>query len=435
MNSVLNRLKNEEGSGLILALMTLMVLSVLGAALGFVTIGSFRLSSVNRDSTSAYYIAEAGVNQAFEEMSSLINSAYESSTTEEGFFSIIESSEYKGGKTITGFGNQFGDSPEAHVELVKLNTSGRTRSYLLISKGKVDSRNRIVEKRFDITWIKEVEKDIIPKTPEGVALISNGKMEFFPNTKVKGHVQTTDLNNFKLNRGNRKIEDVVEGRVYTSISNWGDYTELAGNFPDISEFDKKLDDTDKREVTVDTSNNKFLTYYTDNLYLKNFKVKGNGVVNIYVKNSLIFDGDDFNLENDFRNVRIYYAGEKMSVNKDYQFNASLFVEDADISISNKVTFSGVLLYGGNKNIKLGVKADFIETYLIAPFAQVHLRNHVELTGTLIAKSVIMDNHAIIQYKEVGDFPFSFKGSGAVNDDDLGDMIDDQPIREQKWEGI
>ncbi|MDZ7835806.1 MAG: pilus assembly PilX N-terminal domain-containing protein [Alkalibacterium sp.] len=65
-------IKNEEGSGLVLALMTLLVLSVLGASLGAVTVGSFKLGDVNRDDTSAYYIAEAGANMAYEEMEEVL---------------------------------------------------------------------------------------------------------------------------------------------------------------------------------------------------------------------------------------------------------------------------------------------------------------------------------------------------------------------------
>ena len=81
-----NVLVNEQGSGLVLALMVLLVLSVLGSALGMVTINSHRLADHTQDTNSAYYIAEAGANMAYEEFKAGILSAYDISSTEDDFF-------------------------------------------------------------------------------------------------------------------------------------------------------------------------------------------------------------------------------------------------------------------------------------------------------------------------------------------------------------
>lgn len=66
----INIFKKEDGAGLVLALMVLMVLAVLGVAVAGVTIGSHKLGDISRDSNSAYYIAEAGANLAYDEIES-----------------------------------------------------------------------------------------------------------------------------------------------------------------------------------------------------------------------------------------------------------------------------------------------------------------------------------------------------------------------------
>ena len=69
-------LRNEDGAGLVLALMVLMVFAVLGVAVGAVTIGSHKLGDISRDNNSAYYIAEAGANLAYKEIEIGVMDAY-----------------------------------------------------------------------------------------------------------------------------------------------------------------------------------------------------------------------------------------------------------------------------------------------------------------------------------------------------------------------
>ena len=75
--------KKEDGAGLVLALMVLMVLTVLGLTVAGVTIGSHKLGDTSRDSNSAYYIAEAGANLAYEEIKNSVMPAYVSSNNNE----------------------------------------------------------------------------------------------------------------------------------------------------------------------------------------------------------------------------------------------------------------------------------------------------------------------------------------------------------------
>ena len=81
--------EDEKGSGLVLTLMVLLVLSVLGVSIGALTLGSYRLSDANRDDTSAYYVAEAGAVAAYESIQSQVLGAYESNATEGSFYDHV----------------------------------------------------------------------------------------------------------------------------------------------------------------------------------------------------------------------------------------------------------------------------------------------------------------------------------------------------------
>ena len=81
--------EDEKGSGLVLTLMVLLVLSVLGVSIGTLTLGSYRLSASNRDDTSAYYVAEAAAVAAYDEIQRSVLSAYQSNATEGSFYNQV----------------------------------------------------------------------------------------------------------------------------------------------------------------------------------------------------------------------------------------------------------------------------------------------------------------------------------------------------------
>src|SRR5690625_1742215 len=84
-------LKDESGVSLIVAIMTLFVLSIIGVTLATVTFANVKLSTTDREHQSTYYIAEAGVNQAYAEIREEILEIYDNSTSEEMFNSTVES--------------------------------------------------------------------------------------------------------------------------------------------------------------------------------------------------------------------------------------------------------------------------------------------------------------------------------------------------------
>ena len=185
--------EDEKGSGLVLTLMVLLVLSVLGVSIGALTLGSYRLSDANRDDTSAYYVAEAGAVAAYEEIQSEVLGAYESDATESSFYdhvSTIVTS--KNGQSSVDFGEQFGSDPTAKITTAK----NDSKNYTLTSIGEVDGKKRTVTKQFTVTWVNKNTGGGggLPTLPANAALLSQGKIKISGGT-IQGDIYTNSTQN------------------------------------------------------------------------------------------------------------------------------------------------------------------------------------------------------------------------------------------------
>ena len=167
--------EDEKGSGLVLTLMVLLVLSVLGVSIGTLTLGSYRLSDANRDDTSAYYVAEAGAVAAYEKIQSQVLGAYESNATEGSFYDHVSTIvNDQNGKSSADFGEQFGSEPTAKITTAK----NDSKTYSITSTGEVDRKKRTVTKEFTVIWvIKTPGGGGLPILPANATLITQGKIE------------------------------------------------------------------------------------------------------------------------------------------------------------------------------------------------------------------------------------------------------------------
>lgn len=184
-----NKLINEEtGSGLILTLMVLLVLSALGASLGVVTIGSHRLADTTRDSNSAYYIAEAGANMAYEEMKKDVLVTYEDpSITSKALYhneiyqklNVDTENNYKE-YVNNEFEGQIGGKPTATVRVEMKSDKGKSREYVLIATGEIAGKKREVVKNVEISWIDKnsEETNKKPIIPPNASLIIKDYINF-----------------------------------------------------------------------------------------------------------------------------------------------------------------------------------------------------------------------------------------------------------------
>lgn len=184
--------EDENGSGLVLTLMVLLVLSVLGVSIGTLALGSYRLSDANRDDTSAYYVAEAGAVAAYEEIQSQVLSAYENNATEGSFYNHVSTIvTAQNGQSSVDFGEQFGTEPTATIATAQKDS----KTYTLTSTGEVDGKERTVTKQFTVTWVeKNTAGSGLPTIPANAALLSQGNIKISGGT-MQGDIYTNSVKN------------------------------------------------------------------------------------------------------------------------------------------------------------------------------------------------------------------------------------------------
>lgn len=178
---------NEEGSALVLTLMIFLVLTVLATSISFLTVGSFRLSDINRDGTSAFYIAEAGAKKAYEEASQEVMKTYEAATittSSDDFYAALEDLFLN---EEISFDKQFGDDAKANVTFTA--TGSEPRKYTLTSIGSVGGKTRTVQKQFDVSWVDKGGSGGFPALPNNTALVTKGKTEIIGNS-LTGDIYT-----------------------------------------------------------------------------------------------------------------------------------------------------------------------------------------------------------------------------------------------------
>lgn len=170
-----HKINNEEGSGLVLTLMVLLVLSVLGVSVATVTMGSNRLGHATQDSNSAYYIAEAGANMAYEEIRQKVVNAY-ANNNESGVQAAIDSLPDK----YDNFEVQSGHQPEAFISISESETEGNKNTYTITSIGEIGPSSRTVTKEFVVTWQDSSAGGGIGDSnfPPGAAIIAKSKIDF-----------------------------------------------------------------------------------------------------------------------------------------------------------------------------------------------------------------------------------------------------------------
>lgn len=225
-------MKSDEGSGLVLALMTLMVLSVLGLSLGAVTVGSFKLGDVNRDDTSAYYIAEAGANLAYEEMKAGVMAAYESKNTEGLFFDDIEKAEsgilHTIEKSTYDFEPQFGDKPTVSISFTEPE-GVNPKTYTIISTAEVAGKKRTVEKPVEVTWVERNTSGGLPVLPDNTGLIAKKTIKFL-NGSIEGDIYLDSSKQKSLTLSNSGTVTSNLSTIYSNINNPEDLYTTSGNF-------------------------------------------------------------------------------------------------------------------------------------------------------------------------------------------------------------
>lgn len=305
-----NLIKDEKGSGLVLTLMVLLVLSVLGTSVGMVTVGSYRLSDANKDSTSAYYIAEAGAERAYNEIQTQILTAYDESSTKTEFENrvknIVESLD---GKVYSDFDSQKEIQPKAIIKTAFDKSK-------IHSIGVIDKQQREVNKPFTVKWEEKGKGGDLPSTPGDTALIAKNRMRIV-NGIVEGHayIDTTKHKSIELrgSEGGNNITIVYpHGVLLNDIVYHPEGDDPSPKFVQKTEkihwdeYNKLLS-----QVKIPTINNKLQDYtyeFVENQYTTHrHKLIDNGSIKM---NSWLLSEYTINLTKDIYIPKIDIASEK-----------------------------------------------------------------------------------------------------------------------------
>ena len=272
--------EDEKGSGLVLTLMVLLVLSVLGVAIGTLTLGSYRLSDANRDDTSAYYVAEAGAVAAYEKVQSGVLSAYENNATEGSFYDHVSTIvNAQNGQSSVDFGAQFGSKPTAKIATAQKDS----KTYTITSTGEVDGKERTVTKQFTVTWIeKNTGGSGLPILPDKGALLTKTSINIKAGVAIEGDIYSDG--NIDIPNGN------IKGNIYTD----GEFSMSGGTL----NGDIYTNQTEKGSIQINgwTNINSAKLVYPDTLTLEQAKalassdVRGSKLPQLVSKNN-VWDSD------------------------------------------------------------------------------------------------------------------------------------------------
>lgn len=470
--------EEEKGSGLVLTLMVLLVLSVLGVAIGTLTIGSYRLSDATRDDTSAYYVAEAGAVAAYEQIQSKVLDAYKNNQTEGSFYEAVSGiMNFKDGQPNVKFDNQFGSQPSVKMHAEK----DSLQKYIIHSTGEVDGKERTVTKPVTVKWVDKNTGGGLPKIPENAALLTQGSIEIsnghligdiHTNTRIKKSIKISGnpvFTNTKLYYPAGTIAESLISRSWNAdwLENqiesgneidFGAYKTLLNNvkvpkkkqynnniFTDYSDsaiYDLKVKDTisfNKMSVSpgktlnIDPMGGNH-TILVNNLSVMSgsLNITGKGTITLIVTDTISFNNPaNITISGTSSQLLLIYTGSLRNFNGINKMDANVVVIGNDNPIiMNNTTINGLLLtdstdvtYSGNN---MNRPSDMM---LIAPHASVKLTESSYINGTVIANTFKMSGGSKLTYATIDTTGFPFGSTGTTSDPKPEDIISSGTITE------
>lgn len=485
-NQLLNQ--SERGSILALVMVTLSVLSLLGLAVATVSFANVNLTNVDRDYQSSYYIAEAGANQTYAEINTIVASAYEIASSVGEFYHILNDEiAVLDGRSLSNFSSYFKEMPLADIEIQEL-TDSNPRQYQIVSKGKIGNRTRTVTKAFRINWQSKHGVSF----PNNAAAVVKNRITLTEGASIRGdiHVDSTDQGIISMDGGTsisggvayvpmEAVHNAVstsanfggtppEVRESTDAIPWSSYDQIIASFPTfpgyafpedetiggpynrfdvIKNGDLNINSWQANGYTLDLSrsmslgnisitNDNTLNIDThdqdqdivvDNLLVSQGHIKliGSGTVNIYVKNEFsLGGGTTFNQNGSVSQLNIYLAGK----NKSLELDDNQQINGSMFAEDTSVTLTG----GGGFKGYIVTGADqvifdggsFSNLLLLAPNAEAKVLSGANISGTMITKQLIGTGGANVTFDELNEFEFPFGNVGSS-----GEIITEEPTVE------
>lgn len=397
----IKHLREEKGSGLVLTLMVLLVLSVLGVAIGTLTLGSYRLSVANRDDTSAYYVAEAGAVAAYEEIQSKVLSAYETNATEDSFDAKVSA-------IVSEHNDRSADGSVYHFDSgATATTKINPETYTITSIGEVGGKKRTVTKQVTVNWVsKNTVGSGLPTLPTDAVLLTEGAIYIGGSSTITGdsiytNAPKTGINIFGSTKYKGNEVKSIDFEPYAAIK-----------APDINNLNTEIN------LTISKKSAKLVL--DSDVYISEIQNKSNETytINTTGQDRMIVVGT----LNSGGNIVVTGGG-------------TLTIVTDTITNINNISFNG----GGSANITLVYLGDTALDFagnavynmmLIAPNAAVSLTGTCSINGMVIAKTFKMFGNASLNYAAVKSTGYPFGSTASAADPEPEAIISSEPIIEK-----
>lgn len=233
----------KKGSVLLSVLLMSIILVIFGTTVITASLSNFKLTNMERDYQSVYYIAEAGVNDALYKINEHVEHLSGEALTHNDFFYKLET--YLYGQideiTLSGFENQFGHQPSAFVTVGEGSTimeedthtySKRTTSYALSSTGGIGNLSRTVSLTIDVSHKVDKKKEGHPAF--NYLLFSPNNPLTLPNqSQIDGSIYSKDIN---LSSAGTKISGNIISETYVRIEGNHSHPKIEGNVCALNGF-------------------------------------------------------------------------------------------------------------------------------------------------------------------------------------------------------
>ncbi|GEM00600.1 PilX N-terminal [Halolactibacillus halophilus] len=465
-------MKNESGVALVFTLMVLVVLSVLGASVGTVAMANVNLTENERDYQAAYYIAEAGVNEAYLKIEEMILETYGNTQSKKSFFDQLSSK-------LAAFDNVVYDySDTRYQKTASVEIINNHDNVMINSEGNVNDKIRNVSNNIEVNWSPKGGNS--PPFPVDASLLVKNQVSITGGATINGDVymEQPSEQSFKID-GGAKISSISsdQGHIFVnnSISNdlldipsyysgnevpkvhqssefdYSVYESLIDSIPESPDYDIVLSNislkgSDIKSVRIDGDifiDNVSLNSETtlnleigpgvsnlivDTLDLSNghIIIQGNGILNLYVKDYFnIGSGSTINSGGLVDRMNLYYYGSnKFAISGAQKIKGSVYVKQAPIELTGGGGFYGGYLAANSNSVSFS-GGTFSEMIVIAPKADVSVTGGAKINGAMLAKTYAGSGGTSIQFQNLSDITFPFGNASDV------DLIIKNPVSESE----
>ncbi|MBS4177850.1 DUF7305 domain-containing protein [Lederbergia citrea] len=444
--TIRKQLANESGGSLVFVLLVLVMFTILGMSLLALGINNVKMSAGERKDQSTYYIAEAGIVQSMSDIKKGVREI--KAKTENEFYAKADS--FFASLPPPTFEENFGSQPTADVWVKKEAEKG---AYTVKSKGKIDNKIRMLERRFKVTWSGKATENPgdggynpSKNLPKDLAVLMKGNINLSRGATINGKVATTlaaNVNPITISGGakidggitygetaysfnlpafpkfpqypipaNKEIKN-SSGNSYWVINNGNLLIDsyISDNYRLILNENmafKEIKLTNNYTLTIDIGNaDKAIVVDELNVINGHIKIIGTGKLTIYVNGNITMgSGSTINGGQSFNKLNVFLKGtgdtskpKSVKLAGDQKVYASLYAEDANIEIGRGGGFQGHIFTGG-KTVKIDGGGSGNPAFIFAPNAEFTLNGGGTIKGTIIGKSMVADGGTSVSYEAI-----------------------------------